>query len=133
MTESSSTRGRLTRRGFLKTAGAAAGVAGLAGVASMATADGWLAPASAEAGARGACGAHLPSEPLRGMCSLACTVRDGRMVKVQPNGVGNPDFQTICLKGISEVAHIYGKGRVQTPLKRVGERGKRTVRADQLG
>ncbi len=49
MTESSSTRGRLTRRGFLKTAGAAAGVAGLAGVASMATADGWLAPASAEA------------------------------------------------------------------------------------
>lgn len=66
MTESSSTRGRLTRRGFLKTAGAAAGVAGLAGVASMATADGWLAPASAEAGARGACGAHLPSEPLRG-------------------------------------------------------------------
>ena len=32
-------------------------------------------------------------------------------------------FQTICLKGISEVAHIYGKGRVQTPLKRVGERG----------
>lgn len=66
MTESSSTCGRLTRRGFLKTAGAAAGVAGLAGVASMATADGWLAPASAEAGARGACGAHLPSEPLRG-------------------------------------------------------------------
>ena len=49
MTESSSTRGWLTRRGFLKTAGAAAGVAGLAGVASMATADGWLAPASAEA------------------------------------------------------------------------------------
>ena len=44
-------------------------------------------------------------------------------IRDRPNGVGNPDFQTICLKGISEVAHIYGKGRVQTPLKRVGERG----------
>ena len=123
MTESSSTRGRLTRRGFLKTAGAAAGVAGLAGVASMATADGWLAPASAEAAPEEHVARTYHQSHCGGMCSLACTVRDGRMVKVQPNGVGNPDFQTICLKGISEVAHIYGKGRVQTPLKRVGERG----------
>ena len=123
MTESSSTRGRLTRRGFLKTAGAAAGVAGLAGVASMATADGWLAPASAEAAPEEHVVRTYHQSHCGGMCSLACTVRDGRMVKVQPNGVGNPDFQTICLKGISEVAHIYGKGRVQTPLKRVGERG----------
>ena len=123
MTESSSTRGRLTRRGFLKTAGAAAGVAGLAGVASMATADGWLAPASAEAAPEEHVARTYHQSHCGGMCSLACTVRDGRMVKVQPNGVGNHDFQTICLKGISEVAHIYGKGRVQTPLKRVGERG----------
>ena len=94
MTESSSTRGRLTRRGFLKTAGAAAGVAGLAGVASMATADGWLAPASAEAAPEEHVARTYHQSHCGGMCSLACTVRDGRMVKVQPNGVGNPDFQT---------------------------------------
>lgn len=123
MTESSSTCGRLTRRGFLKTAGAAAGVAGLAGVAGMASVDGWLAPATAEAAPEEHVARTYHQSHCGGMCSLACTVRDGRMVKVQPNGVGNPDFQTICLKGISEVAHIYGKGRVQTPLKRVGERG----------
>ena len=123
MTESSSTRGQLTRRGFLKTAGAAAGVAGLAGVAGMASVDGWLAPATAEAAPEEHVARTYHQSHCGGMCSLACTVRDGRMVKVQPNGVGNPDFQTICLKGISEVAHIYGKGRVQTPLKRVGERG----------
>lgn len=123
MTESSSTRGQLTRRGFLKTAGAAAGVAGLAGVAGMASVDGWLAPATAEATPEEHVARTYHQSHCGGMCSLACTVRDGRMVKVQPNGVGNPDFQTICLKGISEVAHIYGKGRVQTPLKRVGERG----------
>ena len=107
MTESSSTRGRLTRRGFLKTAGAAAGVAGLAGVASMATADGWLAPASAEAAPEEHVARTYHQSHCGGMCSLACTVRDGRMVKVQPNGVGNPDFQTICLKDMAGTMSPY--------------------------
>ncbi len=29
----------------------------------------------------------------------------------------------MCLKGISEVQHIYGEARLQSPMKRVGERG----------
>ena len=57
------------------------------------------------------------------MCPLACTVRDGRMVSVQPNHCCDDRYETICVKGISEVQHIYGDHRVQTPLRRTGERG----------
>lgn len=111
----------LTRRGFLKVAGVGAGAIGLSGAIGMLSADDWLEEANAATDEYVKCTYH--QSHCGGMCSLACTVRDGRLVKVQPNGVGNPDFQTICLKGISEVTHIYGKGRVQTPLKRTGERG----------
>lgn len=120
MTDSFISQHRLSRRGFLKTTAAAAGLLGAAGT-GMLLAGGLQATAHAE-----------PSETIArtyhqshcgGMCALACTVRDGRLVKIQPNGVGNPDFQTICLKGISEISHIYGTGRVQAPLKRTGQRG----------
>lgn len=114
---------QMTRRSFLKMAGAAVGVVGLAGASSMLTTDGWLSPATANATVDEHIARTYHQSHCGGMCSLACTVRDGRLVKVQPNGVGDPVFQTICLKGISEVSHIYGKGRVQTPLRRVGERG----------
>ena len=30
----------------------------------------------------------------------------------------------MCLKGISEIQHIYGDARIQSPMKRVGERGE---------
>lgn len=121
MADSSITGRGLSRRDFLKVSGVTAGALGLACAGSMTTAGSWLSQAEAAPEEHVARTYH--QSHCGGMCSLACTVRDGRMVKVQPNGVGNPDFQTICLKGISEVAHIYGKGRVQTPLKRVGERG----------
>lgn len=121
MTDSSQPLNRISRRSFLKASGAAAGILGIAGASSVLS----LAVEQGNANAQ-------PSEYIArtyhqvhcgGMCSLACTVRDGRLVKVQPNGVGNPDFQTICLKGISEVSHIYGTGRVQAPMKRTGARG----------
>ncbi|PWL79943.1 MAG: molybdopterin oxidoreductase [Coriobacteriia bacterium] len=121
MADSSITGRGLSRRDFLKVSGVTAGALGLACAGGMTTTKGWLSQAEAAPEEHVARTYH--QSHCGGMCSLACTVRDGRMVKVQPNGVGNPDFQTICLKGISEVAHIYGKGRVQTPLKRVGERG----------
>lgn len=122
----------LTRRGFLAGSLAACGLA--AAGAGMFTPDSWLSPAVAYAGigpsgaeraASGeehtACTYH--QKHCGGMCPLKCTVRDGRLVKVEPNTCVDDRYETICLKGISEVQHIYGAGRVQTPLKRVGERG----------
>ena len=119
----SSTSTQITRRSFLKTAGAAAGALGLVSASSMLSTNTWLSPTSAQATADEHIARTYHQSHCGGMCSLACTVRDGRLVNIRPNGVGNTDFQTVCLKGLSEVSHIYGKGRVQTPLRRVGERG----------
>lgn len=122
MSEAKGLLGGLTRRDFLKASGAA-GAVGVAGAAGMFSVDSWLVPAQAatDAGEHTACTYH--QSHCGGMCSLKCTVRDGRMVKVEPNNCGEDRYETICLKGISEVQHIYGAGRVQSPLKRVGERG----------
>lgn len=115
----------LTRRDFLKGSGAVAALAATAGGAASYTT--WLKPTEStahaeEGGETTACTFH--QWHCGGNCSLKCTVRDGRLVQVEPNDwKGEKRFNTICLKGISEVQHIYGDTRIQTPLKRVGERG----------
>ena len=42
---------------------------------------------------------------------------------VQPRPNSDKRFQNVCLKGISEIEHIYGEARIQSPMRRVGERG----------
>lgn len=117
-------RATFSRRTFLKGTGAAAAL-GLAGAGGMATVDTWLKPAQAEAAGeeRIACTYH--QSHCGNMCSLKCTVRDGRLVLVEPNDAATDHrYQVMCLKGVAEVQHIYSDKRVQTPLKRVGERGE---------
>lgn len=125
MSGTSSPHDGLTRRSFLKATGAAAGALGLAGAAGMVTADTWLAPtqAHAETGERVAYTYH--QSHCGGHCSFKCTVRDGRLCLLEPNdGWEDKRYATCCLKGLSEIQHVYGAERIQTPLKRVGERGK---------
>lgn len=123
MSGTSSPHSGLTRRSFLKASGAAAGALGLAGAAGMATAESWLAPAQAHAEA----GEHVVSVCHKFHCTCCCslrtTVRDGRIAKLEPNSWSDPKFNTICLKGIAEIERVYGIERLQTPLRRVGERG----------
>lgn len=113
-----------TRRSFLKGVGVGAAALGLAGAGTMLSADGWLSPAEATA---------EPSEHVAYLChqfhclsgcNLKCTVRDGRIVKIEPNDACREEDQRICLRGIAEVQHVYATDRLQTPLKRVGERGE---------
>lgn len=111
----------ISRRGFLK---GAAGVAGLAGVGAMATTGEWLVPAQADEGAaseRTAFTYH--NEHCLCNCMLKCTVRDGRLSVIEPRPNEDNRFHNVCLKGISEIQHIYGDARLQSPMKRVGERG----------
>ena len=113
----------LTRRGFLKTAGAA-GALGLAGVAGMTTADAWLAPASAGAEPEERVAYTCHQSHCTQHCSMKCTVRDGRLCLIEPNdGWADPDYATVCVRGLSEIQQVYSDTRIQTPLKRVGERG----------
>ena len=113
----------LTRRRFLAGAAGVGAALGVGGAAGMFSSSGWLAPADADesAGEHIACTYH--QSHCGGMCPLRCTVRDGRLVMVEPNHCAEDRYETICLKGISEVQHIYGDHRVQSPLKRTGERG----------
>lgn len=113
--------GLLSRRTLLKAAGAL-GAASAVGMTSTGT---WLKEAKADA----------PTEPDERVsytyhnehclcnCMLKCTVRDGRLVMVEPRPNEDKRFQNVCLKGISEIQHIYGEARIQSPMRRVGERG----------
>lgn len=125
MSGTSSPHGGLTRRSFLKATGAAAGALGLAGTAGMVTADNWLAPTQAHAEAQETIGYTFHQSHCTGHCSLKCTVRDGRLALIEPNDAESyaKRYQIVCVRGISEIEHVYSEARIQTPLKRVGERG----------
>ena len=124
MGEVTSSRVGLTRRSFLKTAGAA-GALGLAGAAGMTSSSNWLAPveANADEGAEERVAYTYHQKHCRGNCMLKCTVRDGRLCKIEPNMAAAKGFQSVCLKGLSEIQHVYSADRIQSPMKRVGERG----------
>ena len=122
MSESQKT---LSRRGFLKGTGAAAGALGLAGLAGVGTAGSLLSPVDAHAESEERT-AHLCHQfhCLTG-CNLKCTIRDERISIIEPSDiVKDKKHSTICLRGIGEVSHIYSQDRLQVPMKRVGERGE---------
>ncbi|WP_165045534.1 MULTISPECIES: molybdopterin-dependent oxidoreductase [unclassified Adlercreutzia] len=112
----------LSRRSFLKTA-CAVGATGVA-AGGLPLASQCLAPVSAHAESEEHIACTLHQTHCAGSCSLQCTVRDGRLVKIEPNEHTPERYSVACLRGISEVQRIYGDGRIQTPLKRVGERGE---------
>ncbi len=115
-------RAGITRRSFMKGA-AAAGAIGVA-AGSMTAASEWLAPAKAHAEVqeRVASVPHLIH--CGGWCTLDCTVRDGRMVNVQPHQMHDERNRKQCLRAVGEISNTYSVDRIQTPLRRVGERGE---------
>lgn len=124
MSMTNGSQGGLTRRSFLKAAGATAGALGLAGAAGMTATDGWLAPATAHAEPEEKVAYLCHQFHCLGGCCLKCTVRDGRIALIEPNDAVDEKDQRICLRGINEVQHVYAADRIQTPMKRVGERGE---------
>ncbi|NPD31875.1 molybdopterin-dependent oxidoreductase [Berryella wangjianweii] len=113
-----------SRRGFLKGVGAAGAVIGTAGAAGALSAQSWFSYADPASKADERVAYTFHQSHCGGMCPLKCTVRDGRLALIQPNDVCAPRYRNICLKGISEIQHVYSTKRVQTPLRRTGERGK---------
>ena len=101
-------RRTVSRRTFVKGAGAL----GLAvGAAGMCSAEDWLRPAQALADETPAetTAFTYHNEHCLCNCMLECTVRDGRLVMVQPRTNEDKRFQNICLKGIAEIQNIYGE------------------------
>ncbi|HHY25389.1 MAG TPA: molybdopterin-dependent oxidoreductase [Desulfitobacterium dehalogenans] len=113
---------RISRRDFIK--GGAAGTATLGLSGSLFFADRWLRPATAASDPeeRIAYTYHPPG--CGGRCAYQCTVRDGKLVKIEPNDWPDHRYSLICTRGLSELQRVYSPDRLQTPLKRVGERGE---------
>ncbi len=124
MSEATHPTGGLTRRGFLKTTGAAAAGLACAGAVGVAIGGGALAPARATADAGEKTIYTLHQFMCQGNCSIKCTVRDGHLAKIEPSDAVDPKYRRCCMKGLSEIEHVYSPLRLQTPLKRVGERGE---------
>ena len=111
----------LTRRSFLGATGAALGASALG--LRILTDNRVLAEADEQTTEDSVfCVAHMSH--CEGHCALKTTVRDGRLALIEPNNWNNELKETCCLKGISEVQHVYSPERLQTPLRRVGERGE---------
>lgn len=112
MSGTANPHGGITRRGFLKASGVAAGAMGLAGAAGMTGTGGWLKPAQAHAEVDEHQAYTFHYRHCQCNCHLKCTVRDGRLVHIEPNDWPNKRNETVCLKGISEIQHTYSKERI---------------------
>lgn len=116
---------RFNRRTFLKGSAIAAGAAGIA-VADPGGAMKALAESTEEAAMTateekiftGACRANCQN-----LCRLNIHVRDGKVVRTSMAPMPNPEYNRICIKGLTHVQRIYDPDRLKYPMKRVGERG----------
>jgi len=116
----------LTRRQFIKGAGAVAGTAAIAGALggaadrALAARDDPLRSLPVDRVVRTTC-----SPNCTGSCGQLAFVRDGNIVKVQqaadyPDKAYNPRG---CMKGISYHLLVHGPDRIKAPLVRDGDRG----------
>lgn len=121
MSETKSPHGGLTRRSFLKTTGAVAGVAAVAGGAVM------PGLALANKGPDASDDEQTKYVACRGNCmngcQFKCTVRDGKIVKSEMAPMPQEKYNRICAKGLSVPQMTYSPDRIQYPMRRAGERG----------
>ncbi len=105
----------ISRRSFLKTTAAVAGVAAATGGVSTALAaynPGQIA-GSGETIVRGLCRPNCFA-----FCHLNLHVRDGKLVKTSRAPYNEPELSRICHRGLSQVQRVYDPARITKPLKR---------------
>lgn len=124
MAKAKSSHGALTRRSFLKATTVTAGgvVAGAAAAPALtALAEGYRAGqdgGQTDTIFKGCC--HLNCQ---NNCAINIHVREGRVVKTSMREFPEPEYNRICLRGLSHVGRVYNERRLKYPMKRVGERG----------
>ena len=116
MSGTSSPHRGLTRRGFLKTTGAAAGAAVVG--SSLVPYASAIAETDATIVQDEIFNCNCRSNCM-GSCRLLAHVRDGRLVKLEPGDYPEPGYTSCCLKGLSYVERIYSQTRIQYPMRRV--------------
>lgn len=58
-----------------------------------------------------------------GGCPIYAHVRDGKVVKTSFAPLPDPQYNRVCLRGLSQPQQMYSERRLLHPKKRVGERG----------
>lgn len=114
---------KVSRRHFLKASSIAAGIA--AGAAVSGT-----CPSAAQANLLAK--AEQPYDESRfttcdmcfNRCGVVARLREGRVVKLDPNPHFTKSRGMLCARGIAGLAQVYDKDRLTTPLLRVGKRGE---------
>lgn len=57
-------------------------------------------------------------------CGVTCYVKDGKIIKVEGT-TGHPTNRgKLCARGLAARDYVYRQDRIQTPLKRIGEKGE---------
>lgn len=113
---------KISRRNFIISSGGA--VAAALGIMSAAPFSNWVRPLTAEGEESEKIVYTFHPPNCGGRCSFKCTVRKGKLVKIEPNEWPDSNQKKICLRGLSEVERVYSPDRLKTPLKRIGERGE---------
>lgn len=124
--EKSSLNPNLSRRTFLKASGATAVTAGVVAANPWGTA--MTALADEEQASAAGNDEQIFSGACRGNCAGGCFlnvhVRNGKVVRTSAREMPNPEYNRICVKGLTHVQRIYSKDRLKYPMKRAGERGE---------
>ncbi|WP_019851179.1 molybdopterin-dependent oxidoreductase [Desulfitobacterium sp. PCE1] len=117
----------LSRRTFLKASAATAATV------SVVAANPWSSAMTALAEEENTDRATINDEQIfsgacRGNCAGGCFlnihVRNGKVVRTSAREMPNPEYNRICVKGLTHVQRIYSKDRLKYPMKRAGERGE---------
>lgn len=121
MSETKSPHAGLTRRSFLKTTGAVAGVAAVEGLVTP------RLQAFGENADEDVTKEEIKYVACRGNCMCGCqykcTVRDGKVVKNEMAPMPQEKYNRICSKGLNVPQMTYSPERIKYPMRRVGERG----------
>lgn len=107
----------ISRRSFLKTSAAVAGVAAATSMPLTALAKEYVYGQKETASTKIY---HCVCRPnCNNFCNINVHVRDGKVVKTSKAWLkDNMDVSRICHRGLTHVERIYGAGRLQYPLRR---------------
>lgn len=121
-------RKKVDRRSFLKVSGATAGAVAAVGLASRGNTVLKALAVTDEATTAAAQDEQIFSGACRGNCAGGCFVnihvRDGKVVKTSMRALPDPQYNRICVRGLTHMERIYHPNRLKYPMKRVGERGE---------
>jgi len=58
-----------------------------------------------------------------GRARLACTVREGKLVRVAAADAPDPSYTGACVRCLTLPQWVYSKERIAQPMRRTGARG----------